>query len=203
MMQLNRSGAATQPCLTLLEMVNQSARESVVDVDTAGCVCVHICSSTRTILGGIPMEWRMCHRQSRSTESNVALRSMKDIKSAWSFRNLRAFSASKSNGGDVIRCWPSTHEACLMGSAVMMHGRDHSVDDDPGNCFARYWEDRDAAAVRAWFTEGKEYSLHQGSALLTKHGWRFWRATSRQPRHHCLTVQFGCDGTDARCTHIL
>ena len=67
-------------------------------------VSVYICSSTHTILGGIPMEWRMCHRQSRSTESNVALRSMKDIKSAWSFRNLRAFSASKSNGGDVIRC---------------------------------------------------------------------------------------------------
>ena len=38
MMQLNRSGAATQPCLTPLEMVNQS--ESVVDADTAGCVCV-------------------------------------------------------------------------------------------------------------------------------------------------------------------
>ena len=38
MMQLNRSGAATQPCLTLLEMVNQS--ESVVDADAAGCVRV-------------------------------------------------------------------------------------------------------------------------------------------------------------------
>ena len=39
MMQLNRSGAATQPCLTPLEMV-EPVGESVVDADTAGCVCV-------------------------------------------------------------------------------------------------------------------------------------------------------------------
>ena len=32
------------------------------------------------------------------------------------------------------------HEACLMGSAVMMHVGDRSVDDDPGKCFARYRE---------------------------------------------------------------
>ena len=51
-------------------------------------------AGTRTILGGMPMEWRMCHRQSRSTESNAALRSMKAMKSARSFRNSRAFSAS-------------------------------------------------------------------------------------------------------------
>ena len=57
-------------------------------------VSVYSCSSTRTILGGMPMEWRMCHRQSRSTESNAALRSMKAMKSAQSFRNSRAFSAS-------------------------------------------------------------------------------------------------------------
>ena len=42
MTQLNRSGAATQPCLNLLDMVNQS--ESVVDTDTAGCVCVQLFS---------------------------------------------------------------------------------------------------------------------------------------------------------------
>ena len=36
----------------------------------------------------------MCHRQSRSTESNAALRSMKAMKSARSFRNSRAFSTS-------------------------------------------------------------------------------------------------------------
>ena len=74
MMQLNRSGAATQLCLTPLEMVNQSER-----------VFVYSCFSTRTILGQMPMEWRMCHRQSRSTESNAALRPMKAMKSARSF----------------------------------------------------------------------------------------------------------------------
>ena len=57
-------------------------------------VSVYSCSSTRTILGGMPMEWRMCHKQSRSTESNAALRSMKAMNSARSFRNSRTFSAS-------------------------------------------------------------------------------------------------------------
>ena len=92
MMQLNRSGAATQPCLTPLEMVNQSER--VLLMRTQLDVSVYSRSSTRTLLGGMPIEWRMCHRQSRSTESNAALRSMKAMKSARSFRNSRAFSAS-------------------------------------------------------------------------------------------------------------
>ena len=89
MMQLNRSGAATQPCLTPLEMVNQSER--VLLMRTQLDVSVYSRSSTRTILGGMPMEWRMCHRQSRSTESNAALRSMKAMKSARSFRNSVPF----------------------------------------------------------------------------------------------------------------
>ena len=37
-------------------------------------VSVYSRSSTRTISGGMPMEWRMCHRQSRSTESNATLK---------------------------------------------------------------------------------------------------------------------------------
>ena len=72
MMPLNRSGVAKQPCLTPLEMVNQSER--VLLMRTQLDVSVYSRSSTRTILGGMPMEWRMCHRQSRSTESNVALK---------------------------------------------------------------------------------------------------------------------------------
>ena len=52
-----------------------------------------------------------------------------------------------------------------MGSAVMMHGGDRSVDNDPGKCFARYWEERYAAVVRACqgisfpFPEWKDYSF--------------------------------------------
>ena len=67
--------------------------ESVVDADAARSVDVSVYSrsSTRTILGGMPMEWIMCHRKSRSIESNAALRSMKAMKSARSFRNSRAF----------------------------------------------------------------------------------------------------------------
>ena len=57
-------------------------------------VSVHSRSSTCTILGGMPTEWRMCHRQSRSSESNAALRPMKAMKSARYFRNSRAFSGS-------------------------------------------------------------------------------------------------------------
>ena len=79
MMQLNRSGAATHPWLTPLQMVNQSER--VLLMRTQLDVSVYSRSSTCTILGGMPMEWRMCHRQSRSTESNAALRSMKAMKS--------------------------------------------------------------------------------------------------------------------------
>ena len=30
-----------------------------------------------------------------------------------------------------------------------MHVGDRSVDDDPGKCFARYWEERDATVIRA------------------------------------------------------
>ena len=54
-----------------------------------------------------------------------------------------------------------------MGSAMMMHGGDRSVDDDPGKCFARYCEERDAAVVRACqgiaftFPERNDYSLAQ------------------------------------------
>ena len=76
-MQLNRSGAVTQPCLTPLEMVNHS--EGVLLMRTQLDVSVYSCSSTRKIVGGMPMEWIMCHRQSRSTKSNAALRSMKAI----------------------------------------------------------------------------------------------------------------------------
>ena len=72
MTQLNRSGAATQPCLTPLEMVNQSERVLLMRKQLD--VSVYSRSSTRTILGGMPMEWRMCHRQSRSTKSNAALK---------------------------------------------------------------------------------------------------------------------------------
>ena len=92
MMQLDRSGAATQPCLTPLEMVNHL--KGVLLMGTQLGVSVYSRSSTYTIMGGMQMEWRMCHRQSRSTESNAALRSMKAMKSARSFRNSRAFSAS-------------------------------------------------------------------------------------------------------------
>ena len=92
MMQLNRLGATTQLCLTPLEMVNQSER--VLLMRTQLDVSVYSRSSTRTLLGGMPMEWRMCRRQSRSTESNAALRSMKAMKSARSFRDSWAFSAS-------------------------------------------------------------------------------------------------------------
>ena len=49
MMQLNRSGAATQPCRTLLEMVNQSER--VLLMRTQLDVSVYSRSSTRTTLG--------------------------------------------------------------------------------------------------------------------------------------------------------
>ena len=101
MMQLNRSGAATQPCLTPLEMVNQSER--VLLMRTQLDVSVYSRSSTRTILGGMPMEWRMCHRQSRSTESNTALRSMKAMKSTV-FSEFTCLFSKQSNGGDVIRC---------------------------------------------------------------------------------------------------
>ena len=66
-MQLNRSGAATQPCLTPLEMVNQSER--VLLMRTQLDVSVYSRSSTRTILDGMSMEWRMW--QSRSTKSNA------------------------------------------------------------------------------------------------------------------------------------
>ena len=92
MMQLNRSVAATQLCLTPLEMVNQSERVLLMrtQLDVPG----YSRYSTRTMWGGVPMEWRMCHRQSRSTEAHAALRSMKAMKSAWFFRNSRAFSAS-------------------------------------------------------------------------------------------------------------
>ena len=45
MMQLNRSGAATQPCLTPLEMVNQSER--VLLMRTQLDVSVYSRSSTR------------------------------------------------------------------------------------------------------------------------------------------------------------
>ena len=103
MMQLNRSGAATQPCLTPLEMVNQSER--VLLMRTQLDVSVYSHSTTRTILGGMPMEWRMCHRQSRSTESNAALRSMKAMKSARSFRNSRAFSGQSSGIWSVHQTW--------------------------------------------------------------------------------------------------
>ena len=92
MMQLNISGAATQPCPTSLEMVNQSERVLLVRTQLDGSVYSR--SSTRTILGGMPMKWIMCHRQSLSTESNEAFISMKAMKSARSFRNSRAFSAS-------------------------------------------------------------------------------------------------------------
>ena len=92
MMQLNRSGAATQRCLSPLEMLNQSERMLLMRTQLDVSVYSH--SSTRRISGGMPMEWRMCHRQSRSSESNAALRSMKAIKSARHFRNSRAFSAS-------------------------------------------------------------------------------------------------------------
>ena len=102
MMQLNRSGAATPPCLNPLEMVNQSER--VLLMRTQLDVSVYSRYSTRTILGGMPIEWRMFHMQSRSTESNAALRSMKAMKSARSFRNSRAFSESNRKCGDVIRC---------------------------------------------------------------------------------------------------
>ena len=54
MMQLNRLEAATQPCLTPLEMVNQSER--VLLIRTQLDVYVYSCYSTRTILGGMPME---------------------------------------------------------------------------------------------------------------------------------------------------
>ena len=66
------------------------------------------------------------------------------------------------------RCDPlliAGHEACLLGSAVMLHGGDRSVDDDPGKCFVRYSEERDAAVVRACqgivfpFPEGNDYSV--------------------------------------------
>ena len=60
MMQLNRSVAATQPCLIPLEMVNLS--ESVLLMLTQLEVSVYSRSSTRTILGGMPMEWSTCHR---------------------------------------------------------------------------------------------------------------------------------------------
>ena len=77
MMPLNRSRAATQPCLTPLEMVHQSER--VLLMRTQLDVYEYNRSSTRTILGGMPMEWRMCHRQSCCTESNAVLRPMKAI----------------------------------------------------------------------------------------------------------------------------
>ena len=46
MMQLNRSGAATQSCLTPLDMVNQSER--VLLMPTQLYVSVYSCSNTRT-----------------------------------------------------------------------------------------------------------------------------------------------------------
>ena len=69
MMQLNRSGAATQPCLTPLEMVNQSER--VLLMRTQLDVSMYSRSSTRTILGGMPMEWRMCHVGNRGLPSQM------------------------------------------------------------------------------------------------------------------------------------
>ena len=68
MIQLNRSGAATQPWLTPLEMVNQSER---VLMRTQLDVSVYSRSSTRTILGGMPMEWRMCHVGNRGLPSQM------------------------------------------------------------------------------------------------------------------------------------
>ena len=69
-------------------------------------------SSTRTILGGIPMEWRMCHRQSRSTESNAALKDQwrKDTHTR-SFRNSRAFSAS-NRMAEMVRAWSLPDGVC-------------------------------------------------------------------------------------------
>ena len=98
MMQLNRSGADTQPCLTPLEMVNQSER--VLLMRTQLDVSVYSRSSTRIILDGMPMEWRMCHRQSRSTESNAALRSLKamtkDISKVGTWNVRTMYEASKT-----------------------------------------------------------------------------------------------------------
>ena len=78
--------------------------DSVVDADTGQLdVSVYSRSSTRTILGGMPMEWRTCHRQSRSIESNAALRSMKAMKSAV-FSEFAGLFSKQSNGEDVIHC---------------------------------------------------------------------------------------------------
>ena len=55
-------------------------------------------SSTRTILGGMPMEWRMCHSQSLSTESNEG------YEECTAFSEFADLFSKQSNGGDVIRC---------------------------------------------------------------------------------------------------
>ena len=89
-MQLNRSGAATQHLVLLV----------LTQLD----VSVYSRSSTRRIVGGMPTEWRRCHRQSRSTESNAALRSVKAIKSARFFSEFVGIFSEQSNGGYVIRC---------------------------------------------------------------------------------------------------
>ena len=102
MMQLNRSGAATQPCLAPLEMVNQSER--VLLMRTQLDVSVYSRSSTRTILGGMPMEWRMCHRQSRSTESNATITIDEGYEECTVFSEFACLFSKQSNGGDVIRC---------------------------------------------------------------------------------------------------
>ena len=89
MMQLNRSGAATQPCLTPLEMVNQL--EIVLLMRTQVDVSVY----SRSILAQswVGCRWSgECVIGNRGLPSqNAALRSMKAMKSARSFQNSRPF----------------------------------------------------------------------------------------------------------------
>ena len=94
----------------------------------------------------MPMDRRMCHA--------IAVYLVKrGIKIQWRlctvFSECAGLFSEQSNGGYVVRCWLSGHEACL--SAVMVHCGIRTIADDHGKCLTRYWEERDAAVVGARF----------------------------------------------------
>ena len=61
-------------------------------------------SSTRTILGGMPIKWRMCHTAIAVYRVKCSLKINEVYEECTVFSEFVGLFIKKSNGGDVIRC---------------------------------------------------------------------------------------------------